>query len=241
MFLGLTALLAQHTGLDLVTAHHSAWEDRMAGLVTGTIDVGWICGAQLAMHLQTGLPLVPLAAPVQIGERYADQPIYFSDIVVRDDAPFQRFEDLHRARFVYNEPTSWSGCLTVRRALRERGLSDGFFASIGWSGGHALSLSQIAAGQADAASIDSTGLELIFGGAPALARQFRVVHTLGPSPRPPWVAQRALPEDVRNALTEALCSLHLDPVGRAVLASGRVARFAPVSAGRYISMLPDPG
>jgi len=40
------------------------------------------------------LPAVPIAAPVLMGERYHDRPLYFSDVIVDRDSRFRSFLDL---------------------------------------------------------------------------------------------------------------------------------------------------
>jgi len=54
-------------------------------------------------------PVELLAAPVLEGERYRDQPIYFSDVIVARRNPARSFADLRGASWSYNDPDSHSG------------------------------------------------------------------------------------------------------------------------------------
>src|SRR5947207_11493460 len=53
-------------------------------------DVAFVCGLPYVEATDAGRAAVePLAAPVLRGERYGGRLIYFSDVIVRHDSPFQ--------------------------------------------------------------------------------------------------------------------------------------------------------
>ena len=57
-----------------------------------------LCAAPYVMFERRGTsPTVPAAAPVLVGERYGGTPIYFSDVVVRNDHPARSFAELRGA------------------------------------------------------------------------------------------------------------------------------------------------
>lgn len=89
---------------------------------------------------------------------------------------------------------------------------------------------------ADASAVDSTVLDLLHGQEPSLKRRLRIVESLGPSPRPPWVVGRAVPHELRAAVRGALLAMASDPRGGRVLASGMASRFAVVTDSDYDSM-----
>jgi len=93
------------------------WQERERMLVRGEAEIGVVCGLQYV--LRSGLEL--LAAPVMRGARYADQPVYFSDVVVRRDSPFASLTDLGGLTWAVNEPTSQSGFNITRYVLAARG------------------------------------------------------------------------------------------------------------------------
>ena len=54
-------------------------------------EVCFVCSLPYVEFERQGIaPAVPIAAPVLEGERYADKPIYFSDVIVHRDSPFAR-------------------------------------------------------------------------------------------------------------------------------------------------------
>ena len=79
------------------------WEERYRQLDRGELDLAWICGGPYVRRVDRGeIALEPLVAPVWRGERYAGQPVYFSDLIVRGDRAFRRFADLRWASWAYN-------------------------------------------------------------------------------------------------------------------------------------------
>jgi phosphonate transport system substrate-binding protein len=177
--------------------------------------------------------LEPAAAPVLHGERFAGRPIYFSDVVVRADRPWRSLADLRGRSWAYNDPDSHSGYNVVRATLVRRGWTDGFFGRVAFSGYHQRSLRLVAAGEVDAAAIDCQVLAVEMRDHPELARQVRVIDTLGPSTIQPVVVAGRLPPALRADLRAALVDLPDDDEARAVLAQGLVERLTPVADADY--------
>ena len=159
--------------------------------------------------------------------------MYFSDVVVRREAPYRRLADLAGATWAYNEPSSHSGYCLTRYELARSGLPAPHFGRIVESGSHMASLALLRAGAIDASAIDSTVLELASAADPGLGAGLRILETWGPSAMPPLLASERVPAATRHALTTALLAMHRSPEGRAALATGLVSRFAAVSDGDY--------
>lgn len=174
-----------------------------------------------------------LAAPVLEGERFQGKPVYFSDVIVRRDSPFQTFADLRGRSWAYNEPNSHSGYNVVRYRLAQIGGQRGYFGRAVQSGFHQRSLRMVAAGEIDASAIDCQVLQIELRDHPELAAQIRIIDALGPSPIQPVVANTRLPESLRGELRAVLLSMGHDPAARPMLARGFVAGFASVSERDY--------
>src|SRR5579871_3692794 len=173
----------------------------------GQADVGFICGLPYVNLTRPPSPAVELlAAPVLHGERYQGKPIYFSDVIVRRDSPFQSFADLRGASWAFNDPDSHSGCGVVRYQLAKAGLSDSYFSRVVEAGFHQASIRKVQSGEVDASAIDSQVLAIELRNQPDLASQLRIIDTLGPSPIQPVVAATqvspALKQDVQAILLE---------------------------------------
>lgn len=230
----ITAHLQAALGVRFSYVDECDWQERYARLDAGTLDVAWICGAPYVRRMMISTPVIELlAAPVWRAPRYQDQPVYFSDIVVRADSALHSFADLRDASFAYNEPGSLSGYEVVRHHLAMLGAMRGYFGRVVASGAHLLSLQMILTGQIDAAAIDSTVLENEMESHAELAQLLRRVDVLGPNVMPPWVVARHLPANLRADLRAALTTMHQEPTGAVVLASTPVARFAAVAEPDY--------
>ena len=206
------------------------WEQ----LRDGSVDVAFLCGLPY-VRLVGEWPgmLRPLVAPVLDEARYQDQPVYFSDVIVRRDSPFRSFGDLRGRSWAYNEPGSFSGCLLVRHHLLQLGETEAFFGHRTFTGRHQESIRRVRTGEVDASAVDSQVLGVERLRDPDLDGELRVIETLGPSTIPLVVATAALPGAVQRRIRDALCELGSDPVSRDVLASGLIRRFTPIDDRAY--------
>jgi len=200
----------------------------------GHADVGFICGLPYVMLMRREpSPIELLAAPVIEGERYGGRPIYFSDVIVRAESPFRSFADLRGRSWSYNDPDSHSGYGVTRYRLVEMGETQGFFGEVVEAGFHQESIRMVREGEIDASAIDSQVLAVARRDDPSLARDLRVIDTLGPSTIQPVVAARTLPDGLKADLQAVLLTMHNDPAARAPLSHGLVERFASVTDATY--------
>ncbi len=194
-------------------------------LVNGEIDVAFLCGlpyVRLAKHLD------PLAAPVVAGDRYGGRPVYFSDVIVRRESPFQSFADLRGASWSFNDPDSHSGYLVTLTRLLELGETDAFFGRVIDAGWHQVSIELVASGRVDASAVDSHVLAVELRDRPDLANRLRVIDSFGPSPIQPLVARRSLDAGLRQQLRDMLPG----PAGDG-LSQGLVERLTPITDDWY--------
>jgi phosphonate transport system substrate-binding protein len=202
--------------------------------VAGQIDIGFICGlpyVNLTRQHPSSIEL--LAAPVLTGERYGGRPIYFSDVIVRRERPFQSFADLRGCSWSYNDCDSHSGYNVVRYQLVRMGETRGYFSRVVEAGWHQQSMRLVCQGVVDASAIDSQVLAIELRDHPELAAQVKVIDTLGPSTIQPVVAARHLPEELKAAMRTLLVRMENDPIAKVRLAQGFVERFVPVTDSTY--------
>lgn len=197
--------------------------------------VCFVCSVPYLLLSASGdIAMEPLVAPVLAGRRYGDRPIYFSDVIVRADGPFQRLGDLAGSRWAYNEPFSHSGFLVVLHHLVAIGAPPGFLGEWVEAGFHDEALHRVLDGDADWAAIDSQVLSIWQRQVPALRRRLRVVATLGPSTIQPVVAStRRLGPAVLDQLRDVLLELHRDRAARPILAGAGIRRFVAIGDADY--------
>jgi phosphonate transport system substrate-binding protein len=197
-------------------------------------EVCFVCSLPYVEFERQGIsPAIPIAAPVLEGERYADQPVYYSDVIVHRDSPFSSFLDLRGRSWAYNEPHSHSGYGITRYHLVEIGETHGFFGEVVEAGFHEESISMVAAGEIDASAIDSQVLAVAMRDDPSLARSLRIIDTLGPSTIQPVAVSKRVPLELRREILQVLTSMHEDPDVRERLSLGLVERFVPVGPSSY--------
>jgi phosphonate transport system substrate-binding protein len=198
-------------------------------------DVCFVCSVPYLLVEASGtIRMEPLAAPVLAGDRYGGRPVYFSDVIVPRDSPFQALEDLRGGTWAYNEPFSHSGYVTVWHELVRTGKGRGFFGRMVEAGFHQEALRMVADGRVDGAAIDSQVLAIELAEHPELGERVRVVGAIGPSTIQPVVASasRLSPEE-RQALLDALLTLGDSPEGRGLMDGAVVDRFVPVDSAAY--------
>ena len=182
--------------------------------------MAFICGwpyVQLAAHHPGRIEL--LAAPVLSEPRYRGQPIYFSDVIVRQDSAFQRFEDLRGCIWAYNNSSSYSGYLAMLYRLVSIGETEGFFGRSVDSGMHQESIRRVVSRAVDTAAVDSQVLELEFRRRPELRNQVRIIETLGPAPIQPVVAGDHLDPVLRQEVAAAILTVAGEPMRACLFAS----------------------
>lgn len=197
-------------------------------------DVCFVCSLPYVMFEREGIsPAVPIAAPVLAGTRYGGKPIYFSDVIVHKDSDAASFLDLRGRSWCFNEPLSQSGYGITRYHLVSIGETNGFFSEVVHSGFHETSIRMVAAGDVDAAAIDSQVLAIELRDHPEIVDQIRVIDALGPSTIQPVAVSKRFGDDFRNAVRDVLLSFDSTPEGREILALGTVAKWVSVASSDY--------
>jgi len=226
----ISIFIEQHTGIATRLISATSPED----FVSGDVDGGFICGlAYTRLAEQYPHQLELSAAPILQGERYQQQPRYFSDMIVRQESGFTSFQDLQSCRWAYNENASHSGYNVVYHTLLARGYSTAFFAQTLESGSHAQSLRMVLDGQADTAAIDSHVLDFTLRNNPEIAAQLRIIDTLGPSTIPPVVVAARLDASIKQQIKEALLTIHQHPFFAQRLHDGAIERFTSIEDTQY--------
>ncbi|HEY0493994.1 MAG TPA: PhnD/SsuA/transferrin family substrate-binding protein [Candidatus Dormibacteraeota bacterium] len=197
----------------------------------GQIDIAFLCSPPYLRLASRGL-VEAIAAPVLLGGRYGGRPVYFSDVVVRNDNPARNFKDLRGSRWSFNDVDSYSGYTAPLLHLARLGETAAFFGRWIDSGSHEASIRLILSGEVDASAIDSQVLA-IEARRPEVAAGLRTICVLGPAPVQPIVIASRLPENRKERVREIILGLGSDPAGRKALETGLVERFVPVSRATY--------
>jgi phosphonate transport system substrate-binding protein len=200
-----------------------------------SLDLVFVCGLAY-VERGAACALEPLVAPVPRGQRYRDRPIYYSDVIVRRESGLRSFADLRGRSWAYNEKLSHSGYGVTRYHLATLSEVRGYFGRVHEAGWHSRAIHLVAEGEIDAAAIDSHVLASYLCAHRQLARQLRVIASLGPSPIQPIAVNRRLPGAFKELLRQTLLSLADDQSVRPFLARAMIDRFVPVTDATYDSI-----
>ncbi|MEM7165436.1 MAG: PhnD/SsuA/transferrin family substrate-binding protein [Planctomycetota bacterium] len=203
-------------------------------LESGEAEFAWLCTPSYLWSLASDpLPVVLVPASMVFSDpRNNGRPYYHSDVVVHRDSSVRCFGQLRDGRWSYNDNSSQSGYYNVLEQLAEMDAPLTFFASMTASGSHLESLRRVAAGDTDAAAIDSNVLASYLATHPELARSVRVLTTWGPHAVQPLVAAPHVAPAVIADVAVALRDMHTTEYGEALARFG-VTKFVTVDQEFY--------
>ncbi len=227
------ATLGCRTTLVIETGHSGPLPEGPDPFSSNQADVGFMCAPSYGwLRRRSPSPAEVLgAAPVFSDPRAGGRPIYFSDVVVRDDHPARSLADLSSAVWAYNDPCSLSGYYAVLDRLAREGVTE--LPPLRHSGSHRASIDLVIGGQVEAASIDANVLALLRGSEPELMGCLRMIGCLGPYPVQPVVVRAGMASGTKAAITAYLLSMAESPTGRRWLSRAGVVRFSPTSEAPY--------
>jgi ABC-type phosphate/phosphonate transport system substrate-binding protein len=202
-------------------------------------DLGSVlmCGFPVALELA---PVVPIAAPIPRASWAAGRPVYRSDLIVREDAPYRTLEDTFGGRAGWTVEHSHSGfnafrhhLLGFRTAARPRlyGAMTGKLVTA------RRILDGVREGLIDVGPLDAYWHLLIAHHAPELTRGIRVLASTQLAPIPAFVAAASAPasliEELRRAFVGARHRDWFAPLAGQLLLEG----FAAAEAADYSVLL----
>lgn len=217
--------------LRWVVAHAGGTWQVMEYPATAALDDLWARN-DLGCTFMCGLPyiwdsrdLIPIAAPVVRGERYGRRPVYFTDIVVRRDAPYRTLEDTFGSRLGYTVKHSQSGYMALREHLlpyRQQLGHSPYREIVGPLGGARDVIEALLDDRIDVGPMDGYVLDLVKNLRPDLAAQLRVIETTTrASPIPLFIAtaqiDRSLAGKLQAAFAAAVTAEELQPQRDALL------------------------
>jgi len=171
-----------------------------------------------------------LAAPLPSARAYGGRPRYWSNLIVRADAPFAALPDVFGHRIAYTTEDSQSGYQAARELLAPHAQTRGgplFAATVGPLITPRRLVEAVLAGEADVAPLDSYAHDLIRAHEPDRAARLRTLVATIPAPIPPLVASPNLPladaERLRAALLYVGQAPELASIRGALLLEGFVA------------------
>jgi ABC-type phosphate/phosphonate transport system substrate-binding protein len=197
--------------LDWEVIDHDAPAPLAALWARDDLGLAMMCG--LPFSLRTPRPTL-VAAPIPSPARYGGRPVYFTDIVVRADAPYRSLEDTFGAVAGYTLADSLSGGIAFAHHLQPYRTPQRprlYRESIGNLIHPRGVIEALVKGRIDVGPLDSYYHDLLRRHDPAFAAQVRTVASTQPLPIPPWIATTAMSNGELQRLRDALGAAASEP------------------------------
>ncbi len=214
----------------------------IADAVSGSIADLW-SRADLCCAFMCGWPFVRgafemqvIAAPVPAPARYAAQPRYCSEFLVRESSGWTFLEETFGHRFGWMSADSQSGFNAPRsylaglRTVQRPHLYGEVFGPMGTP---ASTLDALRAGNVDVVALDAYYLDLSRRHQPEVLAGLRTVATTPWSPIPLLVAAPSIDPLIVETLRARLISLHEAPAYESLLADVLLLRFVVPEMASY--------
>jgi ABC-type phosphate/phosphonate transport system substrate-binding protein len=229
--------IAKRAGIALEVVDHPAPAPLEALWRRDDLGAAAICGYPLASWREASHPKpAPLAAPVPSPAPFGGCPVYWTDIVVRADAAFERVDDLAGTRFGFTVENSQSGYQAPRRFFAERAVARGgefFAARIGPLVTPRRVVEALLAGTIDAGPLDAYWHALLRVHEVDTAARLRVVAATAATPIPCFAAAAATQTGMRERIAAAFVDAGTTADLRATREALLLERFDRIDARAY--------
>lgn len=158
-------------------------------------------------------------------------------VVVRDDSAMDKIEDLRGKTFAVNSLQSNSGMNLPRRLIAPLAEGRPYFREVKITRTHPASMSQVAAGEVDGASIDCMTYAFHKDHSPELVARLRVIARTPESPAIPFITSASTARPEVEILRAALVELSARPEHRPLLDALRIKSIGPADPSAYRRVL----
>lgn len=240
----LAEYLGKKIGKEVEVVSGLSYAEADAGLDSGDIQVGAVCGLPYVHKFAEGKYEL-LATPVMATKkgRWADAPgyekipgKYYSYTIVKKDSPIKSWADLKGKTYAFNDMGSNSGYNMPRAKLVKLGAKGwDYFSKVIVSGSHEESIRLVSSGVVDASSVDSLVLDYDRSNDDSHANNVRIIETLFPdgAGAPPMVISKQADPALKEPLRKALVGMDKDPEGKKILEASLLLRFDPPNDHNY--------
>ena len=184
--------LSEQTGEPWALAVSASYQEAVDDLCTGRVALAYLgplsyvrahtrCGAEPLLRLQT-----------------QGSDVFYSDVLVRSDSPFESLQDLAGHRIGFGDTLSTSSHLVPRAMLLDAGLEPGRDFTCHYFGQHERAARAVLMGEVEACGVRDVIGELF------LHRGLRRLARSGPIPAYPWVTPPGSSRSERDALSTVL-------------------------------------
>jgi phosphonate transport system substrate-binding protein len=212
------AYLQSKTGLNVAFIQRNDYEPIINALLNQQIDYAWLCGYP---YVENQAELELFAIP-----NYHNQPTYQAYIIRHHHATqLNDFDQLKGCIFAYSDAKSNSGYLYPQFLLSQK-QNPNFFKKTFFTHAHRKTIEAVAAGVADAGSVDGYVWDTLNQTHPQITQQTTIIQRSPSFGFPPFVTHRLNKATHKQILSEALLGMTEDAEGRAILATLNLSYFS---------------
>ncbi|WP_417264174.1 phosphonate ABC transporter substrate-binding protein [Celeribacter sp.] len=242
--------LAEALGVEVKIFTPADYNGVMQGLLGGTIDAAWMGASSYA---GTYIADAEAVEPVLVKQNLDGSIGYYSVGFARKDSGVTTLDDLKGKNFGFGDPNSTSGYLIPSIEIAEAGypmVPGEFFGDVVFTGGHEQTIVAVNNGDVDAGVTWADGLGEWEDGynSGALRKavdaglvdmnDFVQIWQSNIIPEGPFVLRKALPQDVKDMVTEITANLWEEDADCAYgVAAGDAKDFIPVDHDTYASIV----
>lgn len=231
------AYMEKALGVEIKWRSATDYAGVIEGLKAGKIDIARFGPASYAKAwIVMNGEVEPLAGELNNDGDFG----YFSVVVVKNDSPYQKIEDLKGKKFAFADPNSTSGHQAPRFFLQEAGIdADSFFGETAFSGSHENSVMALLNGTFDGAatwlnSDERSNMTRMAGKGMIEPGQWRVIWKSPRLPSSPWAMATASPADMRADVKAMLLNMKDEaPDAWQALTDGKASALRAVTHEDY--------
>jgi phosphonate transport system substrate-binding protein len=212
--------IGSHLGKDIAFIQRKTYGELNELFGKGEIDLAFVCSGPYATGKDKyGFDL--LATPL-----VQESHFYHSYLIVNEDSPYKRFEDLRGRVFAFTDPDSNTGKLVPTYWLAQMGERPGtFFGKTIYTYSHDNSILAVARGLVDGATVDGLIWEYYHRKNHTFTSRTRIIKKSEPYGIPPLVTSKHLAPELKERIRKLLLSMHRDPEGKQILDELMIDRF----------------
>ena len=218
--------LAARTGLKVRPFVANDYNGVIEALRSGKLDVAYLGPFSYVLASQIA-NAEAFAIPVT---KKTGKPTYQSIIITRQDKGLDSVARLQGKTFAFVDPSSASGHLFPKAAVKGEGVDiDRYFSRVIFSGSHDASILAVANGKVDAAAVADPIFDNAVAKGHVKAEDFRIIWRSQPIPESPMAWRKDLDADTKRKVAAALAEIKGLPWGD----RGELNGFAPTNDQAY--------
>lgn len=210
----IASLLGMATGYQFESFVATSYAGVIEAMGAGRADIGWLnTFSYVIAHQKYGVEV--WLVTVRFG-----LPYYRAEIITQAASGINGLADLQGKRFAFVDPASTSGYLFPLAGLKKAGYDpQKFFGQTFFAGSHNNVVLAVYQGRADAGTVFEDARGTVQKTLPDVMQKIKVIWYSDPIPNDTVSFRKALPEDVKVKVTNALLRFSETPAGLDALKS----------------------